>query len=175
METENNLSVLYASLPEMPAQVLHLLALFPAEDLTWKPDSWEGNPGENFSAIEQICHLRDIEIDGYHKRIAAIRETDEPLLSSIDGYTLSVERDYAHTNLMDAWQAFANARLTTISILENLNEAAWERAGDFHGRVNLRGLIHFLCSHDMEHLASLRWLLGKLEGRITEKDLENSF
>jgi hypothetical protein len=27
----------------------------------------------------------------------------------------------------------------------------------------MRGLVHFLCSHDQQHLAGLQWLLGKIE------------
>jgi hypothetical protein len=27
----------------------------------------------------------------------------------------------------------------------------------------VRGLMHYLCSHDQQHLAGLQWLLGKIE------------
>jgi hypothetical protein len=29
--------------------------------------------------------------------------------------------------------------------------------------VTLRALVHYLCSHDQQHLAGLQWLLGKLD------------
>ena len=29
--------------------------------------------------------------------------------------------------------------------------------------VTLRGLAHYLCSHDQQHLSGLQWLLGKIE------------
>jgi len=32
-----------------------------------------------------------------------------------------------------------------------------------YGWVTVRGLIHYLCSHDQQHLAGLQWLLGKME------------
>ena len=40
----------------------------------WAPDSWEGVPSEPFSAIEQICHLRDIEVDGYPEQFERAAE-----------------------------------------------------------------------------------------------------
>jgi hypothetical protein len=32
-----------------------------------------------------------------------------------------------------------------------------------YGGVTVRGLVHYLCSHDQQHLAGLSWLLGKME------------
>jgi hypothetical protein len=32
-----------------------------------------------------------------------------------------------------------------------------------YGRVTLRGLVHYLCSHDQQHLSGLQWLLGKID------------
>lgn len=78
----------------MANDIKKVLELFPVDKLNWKPNSWEGNPGENFSAIEQICHLRDIETERYHHRIQSILRENAPDLSSIDGYELAIQRDY---------------------------------------------------------------------------------
>jgi hypothetical protein len=32
-----------------------------------------------------------------------------------------------------------------------------------YGPVTMRSLVHYLCSHDQQHLAGLQWLLGKIE------------
>jgi hypothetical protein len=39
------------------------------------------------------------------------------------------------------------------------------RTGVFegYGSLSLRSLIHYLCSHDQQHLAGLQWLLGKID------------
>jgi hypothetical protein len=29
--------------------------------------------------------------------------------------------------------------------------------------LTLRSLVHYLCSHDQQHLAGLQWLLGQIE------------
>lgn len=34
---------------------------------------------------------------------------------------------------------------------------------DGHGVVTVKGLLHYLCSHDQQHLAGLQWLQGKIE------------
>ena len=45
--------------------------------------------------------------------------------------------------------------------------AQLERAAVFegYGPVTLRALVHYLCSHDQQHLAGLQWLLGKIARR----------
>jgi len=40
----------------------------------------EQTPGEPFCAIEHVCHLRDIERDGYHVRIRRLLTEDNPSL-----------------------------------------------------------------------------------------------
>ena len=37
-----------------------------------------------------------------------------------------------------------------------------------YGPVTLRSLVHYLCSHDQQHLAGLQWLLGKIEAVRTQ-------
>jgi hypothetical protein len=31
-----------------------------------------------------------------------------------------------------------------------------------YGETTLRGLVHYLCSHDQQHLAGMQWLLGRI-------------
>jgi hypothetical protein len=33
--------------------------------------------------------------------------------------------------------------------------------------MTLRGLIYYLCSHDLQHLACLQWLLGRIDSQVT--------
>ncbi len=86
MTTEKSNIELYFSLQTMVNEAEKLLSYFPLDKLNWKPKSWDGNIGENFSAIEQICHLRAIEIDGYRYRIQAMLTYNKPNLKSVEGY-----------------------------------------------------------------------------------------
>ena len=47
-----------------PDRFERLLVRVPREHLAWRPSTWDGIPGEQFPPIGQLCHLRDIEIDG---------------------------------------------------------------------------------------------------------------
>ena len=50
-----------AILAAMPDQLERLYRAVPAGFERWKPASWDGIPGETFTALEQVFHVRDIE------------------------------------------------------------------------------------------------------------------
>lgn len=151
-------------LAAMPDQVEALFAQVPAARLNWTPDTWEGIPGERFTALGQACHLRDIEIDGYHQRFGRTLKEERPDLVSIDSYELAAARRYDADDLNAALAAFRNNRAETVAMLKAATPADWERKATFaeYGEVTLRGLAHILRSHDLQHLACLHWLLSKM-------------
>jgi hypothetical protein len=61
--------------------------------------------------------------------------------------------------------AFREARAKTVEMLAKLGDEQLARTARFegYGTVTLRSLVHYLCSHDQQHLAGLQWLLGKIE------------
>ena len=61
--------------------------------------------------------------------------------------------------------AFRAARLETLAIISGLSDADFARTAVFegYGPLTLRSLIHYLCSHDQQHLAGLQWLRGKID------------
>lgn len=151
-------------LAQTPGRLEALFRLVPVERWGWEPDNWEGVPGERFSALGTLCHVRDIEIDGYHVRIRRMLEEQEPDLVSVDGYRLAQERAYGQTDPALALAAFREARALTTQMLGRLDARQLARRGRFaeHGEITLRGLIHYLCSHDDQHLAGMHWLLGRM-------------
>ncbi len=52
------------ALAQFPDLLAANYAEVPAEFIHWAPASWDGVPSEPLTAIEQLCHVRDIEIDG---------------------------------------------------------------------------------------------------------------
>jgi len=153
------------SLALFPDQLDAFYAAIPARRTHWKPPSWDGIPSESLTAIEQICHVRDIEIDGYQVRIERTLAERNPELTSIDTYELAKSRDYAHQNPAEVFASFRRARRQTVERIAGLDAASLERRALFegYGWVTVRGLVHYLCSHDQQHLAGLQWLLGKME------------
>ena len=159
----------------MNQTTLNALAAFPqqleayydvilADSKNWKPDSWEGIPSEPFSAIEQICHVRDIEVEGYHERFRRALQESNPTLENIDGETLAVERAYAAADAAEIFSAFRVARRKTLEIISTLTAGQFNRSAVFDGApITVRGLVHMLCSHDQQHLAGLQWLMARID------------
>jgi hypothetical protein len=153
-----------ASLESFPRALEQHYAAFPVESVHWSPASWDGVPSERFTAIEQICHVRDIE-SAYQLRFRRTLDETSPFLPSIDSEAVARERDYGRENARDVFAQIHAARAATVALLRGLAPADFERAAVFegYGPVSLRGLVHYLCSHDQQHLSGLQWLLGKLE------------
>jgi hypothetical protein len=153
-----------SALAAFPQQLQAHYASLPAELANWAPASWEGIPSEPFTPIEQVCHVRDIEIDGYHVRLRRILRESNPTLASIDSEALAVERSYATSSAAQALAAFRAARAETVQLISGLKPEQLARTAVFegYGALTLRSLVHYLCSHDQQHLAGLQWLLGKI-------------
>lgn len=157
--------VTLAALEAFPQQLQAHYAAIPAGYTQWAPESWEGVPSEPLTAIEQICHVRDIEVDGYHVRFHRTLTESNPTLVSIDTDALTKERDYASSDAGEALASFREARLRTVALITHLMPEQLNRTAVFegYGPLSLRSLVHYLCSHDQQHLAGLQWLLGKIE------------
>jgi hypothetical protein len=154
-----------AALEAFPAELEKHYAAFPREFVHWTPASWDGVPSEPFTAIEQICHVRDIEVEGYHERFARTLGEEVPLLPSIDSEAVARERNYGAEDPARVFADFRRARAHTVTLLRGLDERELDRRATFegYGPVSLRALVHYLCSHDQQHLAGLQWLLGKVD------------
>jgi hypothetical protein len=159
-------STTLTTLAAMPDRLEATFALVPAELRAWKPASWDGIPGERFSALGQICHVRDIEIEGYQVRIARMLAEEHPALVSLDGYELAEGRNYDAADPREALATFRAARSDTLQRLSELTASQLGRRGRFgeHGALTLRSLVHYLVKHDLQHLSCLEWLLGRLHG-----------
>ena len=116
------------------------------------------NSSEEFSAIETVCHLRDIEVEGYATRINRIINEDNPFLTDIDGGRLAIESDYNSQSLEQALQAFASARADNVRRLRSVRPEQLNRAGTLEGvgRVTLEKLLVLMRDHDDGHVDDLR-------------------
>jgi hypothetical protein len=157
--------ITFAALADFPRALEQHFAAFPPGFVHWSPTSWDGVPSEPFTAIEQICHVRDIEIEGYQLRFRRTLSEESPLLPSVDSETVARERDYGRADASRVFAEFRAARAQTLTLLRSLSPADFERPALFegYGPVSLRGLVHYLCSHDQQHLSGLQWLLGKID------------
>jgi DinB superfamily len=158
------------ALSSFPEQLEAHFAAIPAQFRQWAPASWEGVPSEPFTPIEQICHVRDIEL-AYHDRFERTLNQLNPALATVDGEALAHERAYDASSASEVFSAIRTARAKTLQLLSSLTPLQFARTATFegYGPLTLRSLVHYLCSHDQQHLAGLQWLLGKIEAsRIAE-------
>jgi hypothetical protein len=153
-----------SALASFPQQLEAHYAAIPDDFKDWAPPSWEGVPSEPFTAIEQVCHVRDIEVEGYHVRFERTLNELNPTLASIDSEPLAKERAYSTADTAAVFAAFREARAKTVALIEGLSPEELDRTAVFegYGPLTLRSLVHYLCSHDQQHLAGLQWLLGKI-------------
>ncbi len=77
------------ALAAFPDQLEATYAAIPSDLKHWAPPSWDGVPSEPLTAIEQACHVRDIEIDGYHVRFRRTLEELNARLASLDTEALA--------------------------------------------------------------------------------------
>jgi hypothetical protein len=158
-------SITLSTLESFPRQLEAHYAAIPAEFRNWAPPSWDGVPSEPLTAIEQVCHVRDIEVEGYHVRFRRTLDESHPTLASLDTEALARERSYGTTDAQAVLAAFRAARAQTVALLASVTPEQFDRTAVFegYGPLTLRSLVHYLCSHDQQHLAGLQWLLGKIE------------
>lgn len=141
-------------LEETPQFITTLAQNLSTRELKRKPETAE------FSMLEHVCHLRDIEVEGYEPRIDKLLNRDRPYLHDIDGNKLAKDRDY-NSQIFDlAQSAFTKARNGNIRTIRTLEPHHLERCGILEnvGIITLGQLVIMMREHDEGH----RLLLSRL-------------
>jgi hypothetical protein len=114
--------------------------------------------GDEFSATEHACHLRDLERDGFTPRIRSIIEEDDPVLYGFDGTGVAAASDYRSQHAGDAVSAFVEARRRNVERLRGLREGDFLREGHYEGEapITLGSVLAGMVDHDSDHLDRLR-------------------
>jgi len=165
MKTTCDMKVTLEALAAFPAQLAAHFLCFPTAYRNWRPASWDGIPSERLTAIEQLCHVKDIEIEGYQVRLRRTRAENNPVLPDLPGELMAQERSYASANPSRVLQEFSAARAATLADIRAFSDTDFSRVATFEGKpTTLAGLVHLLCSHDCQHLSGLQWLLARIQG-----------
>jgi hypothetical protein len=143
---------LIQSLAQTPNEIANLLRGFPEHSLTLNP-----SPDE-FSFLENVCHLRDLEVEGYSPRITSILNEEDPQLADFDGTRVAMERDYNRQDVGEALAAFANARKQNVALLRAVDADQLKRTGELQGvgQITLDRLLQMMWEHDEGHLEDLQ-------------------
>ncbi len=149
--TDKEFQRIVKSLQKAPETIRQLVLGLPDKSLTWKPSDTE------FSILEHICHLRDIEKEGYQVRLHKLLTEQQPFLPDIDGDRLAKQRRYNSENCDDALDAFARTRTGNIETIRAMPKNALKRTGVFQnvGTITLERLLVMMREHDEEHRRSL--------------------
>lgn len=147
-----------AALRSMPAALEERLAGLSETQLRFKPGT------DSFSVLESICHLRDIEVEGYALRLRLLLETENPALPDLDGNALARERRYDRQPFQPALETFLIARRGNLQRLAAATEADLGRRGRLEkvGEVTLGRLLELWVDHDRGHVQELDDLLQGL-------------
>ncbi|HKC63857.1 MAG TPA: DinB family protein [Pyrinomonadaceae bacterium] len=137
-----------------PSQVRQLSRDFASDELKRKPST------DEFSFLENVCHLRDIEREGYTARISKLLNESNPTLPDIDGARLARERDYNSEDFETVLREFERLRENNVRILGSLGAESLSRSGMFEGvgTINLKTLAAMMREHDEAHRAELKGL-----------------
>lgn len=125
------------------------------------------NSPDEFSVLENICHLRDLELQGYTPRIRRILAEANPALADFDGARVAAEGNYQNEQPQVALRTFQIARKANVDRLRNLSEEQLKREGTLEGvgTITLRQLAEKMREHDEGHLDDLRVLSLQLNRR----------
>ena len=147
-------------LEETPALLRRMAQNLADADLRWKPSE------EQFSFVENACHLRDIETEGYGARIRKLLTENHPGLPDLDGGRLARERDYNSQDFGAALGEFARARAENLSAVRELSAEQLNRGGELEGvgHITLKKLLHLMREHDAAHRLELAELRERTAG-----------
>jgi transcriptional regulator with XRE-family HTH domain len=149
-----NLAARLAPLSEMVAALRRAIDAVPVTRYR------ERLPAGGFSLLEQVCHLRDIDVDGYARRLTLILAEGRPSFPSLDGEQLAAERDYQSQDIETAFADFAAARTGISARLATLSRAERRRSGLMNGEheMSVDDLVGAMLAHDAEHREELLML-----------------
>src|SRR6202050_866558 len=117
-------------------------------------DEKEGNfryAPEKWSAKEVLGHLCDTErIFAY--RALRISRADATPLAGFEQDDYVRNGPFAHRPLADRVEDFIAVRRSTLSLLRNLEEAAWSRRGIANkNEISVRALAYIIAGHELHH------------------------
>jgi len=114
-------------------------------------------PGK-WSILEILCHLRDMEREGYLERYTRILAENEPRLPDLNGDAFAIERDYRGQKAGDVLRDWARLRRESLRLLKKSKPEQWRRAGihETAGRLTIDDLVvRHAVGNDTAHLAQI--------------------
>ncbi len=152
-------NALLALLRSTPAVLVGLLDPLPLPAWSRRPVS------EGWSAVEVLCHLRDVEREVNQLRLRRIVAEEEPFFVAEMSDDWTIERRYQEQDGPAALEEFTTLRLETLHLLQNLSAEQWMRKArhSLFGPTTLQELVAFNAEHDRLHIRQV-WEVAREVG-----------
>jgi hypothetical protein len=114
-------------------------------------------PNGEWSPVEQVWHLADLEREGFGVRMHRLRHESRPQLADFDGTRIANEREYRSLSLESGLITFAAARAANLATIRAVDDAEWDRGGlqEGVGTVTLCDVPLFMAQHDAAHMTEI--------------------
>lgn len=135
------------SLEEMPTLLEATFSGLPSGLL------YKNGPAGEFSPIEQVWHLADLEEEGFSARIQALLNGTAQNMPGFDGDKVAMARNYKSLSFQAGIEKFRKARQKNIRTLQAVDDVSWKKEGVLEGvgEVTLCDMPSFLYQHDQAH------------------------
>jgi len=152
-------SAIAATLKSTPAVLKEVLSALNEEE-------WKRSPFiEEWSIVEIISHIRDVEREVNLPRIQTFLSDENPFIAAGDTDAWAVERSYAQQDGNATLREYLTARMETLSALRALKEEDWLRPGRhaIFGPITLEEQLGFMAEHDRVHIRQIFEIIRKNE------------
>ena len=128
-----------------------LLQNIPTAKQAWKPDT------EQWSLLEIVCHLHDIEGEDFRIRVQYVLEDPQKMLPSIHPTTWPVERNYLGQNFEQKVAGFLVERRKSINWLRSLPQPNWDNTYQHpdYGPMSAALFLANWLAHDQLHIRQI--------------------
>ena len=110
---------------------------------------------------EIVCHLRDVEAEVNLPRLKKIVLENNPFLPGMDTDPWVLQREYKTQDCLQALDDFIAIRRESLSLLEGLAPAEWERTArhSILGPTQLQEIVSITASHDRLHIQQVHQVM----------------
>jgi DinB superfamily len=149
----NGVYTLTARLASTPDRIAEYVDGLGETAIRWKPDAGR------LSILENVAHIRDLELEATTVRIRRMLTEDDPKLEGFEGGDVVAAERYNEENFADAFAAFKLGRKRNVTRLQTISDDDLDRRATMGGSVlTLRDVLARLCDHDEEHVSDIEAL-----------------
>ena len=118
---------------------------------------------DDFSVVEHICHLRDLESQGFCPRLLAMLTKSDPQLFDFDGAAVARSSNYLSEHYGEALESFLRARTDNIALVRGAPANALSRVGHYQAGspVTLADVLDGMLAHDEDHIQRLEAMAAR--------------